>query len=358
MNIIVIEDDSSIRENLQELLQAHQFTVRTYPNGLEGLDAIQEHSPDLVLCDIMTPKMDGDEVLRALKSCDRTANIPFIFLTAKADRADQRKGMELGADDYIVKPFTSQELLSAVNTRMQRHSSTQKGIQQAFYNKLNAFTRINSHEYNTPLNGIIGLTDVLIDQKGDLGKQEQAEIAKAIKTSAKRLYRTFRNFMLYMQLEREEQSTISTSTINRKWLEEIAKNTLMEKAVKLGRLADSHFESQLSFDFSMEVVENDLYYILEELMWNAFRFSKENTPVIVQLNEKVKGWTVCISNQTPANDFFEKAEPFRQLNRDDQEQQGSGLGLYLCKELAYRNHWVLSKTYRDGVCTVSLTVTH
>ncbi len=105
MNILVIEDDSSIRENLQELLQAHGFEVQSYPDGLAGLAAIQEQLPDLVLCDIMMPKMDGYEVLQALKSSDKTANIPFIYITAKADRADQRLGMELGADDYIVKPF-------------------------------------------------------------------------------------------------------------------------------------------------------------------------------------------------------------------------------------------------------------
>jgi len=129
MNILVIEDDSSIRENLQELLQAHGFEVASYPNGLAGLAAIQEQLPDLVLCDIMMPKMDGYEVLQALKSSDKTANIPFIYITAKADRADQRLGMELGADDYIIKPFSSKDVLNAIEIRRQKQSSTQKGIQ-------------------------------------------------------------------------------------------------------------------------------------------------------------------------------------------------------------------------------------
>jgi len=357
MNILVIEDDSSIRENLQELLQAHGFEVQSCPDGLAGLAAIQDQIPDLVLCDIMMPKMDGYEVLQALKSSDKTANIPFIYITAKADRADQRLGMELGADDYIIKPFSSKDVLNAIEIRRQKQSSTQKGIQKAVYTKLNTFSKINSHEYNTPLNGIIGLTDVLLDAENKLSRAELTALAQDIKTSAKRLYRTFRNFMLYMQLEREELLEMPTSVINKKWLEDTCKSTLTEKALKLDRVADSHFHSTLTNDFSLSLVKNDLFYSIEELIWNAQRFSQKNTPIGLEITEQKESITISISNHTLPTDFFEQAEPFRQLNRDTQEQQGSGLGIYLCKELAKRNAWELSHAYQNDQSTISLRIT-
>ncbi len=118
--ILVIEDERSIRLNLLKLLSVEGFQTIGADNGSSGLQLAKAEQPDLIICDIMMPELDGYEVLRALQQNPVTATIPFIFLTAKADPSDWRQGMKLGADDYLTKPFTRAELLEAITTRLQK----------------------------------------------------------------------------------------------------------------------------------------------------------------------------------------------------------------------------------------------
>ena len=119
-NILVIEDDKDVRENIVLLLETEKYRVTSASNGNIGITIASEILPDLIICDIMMPDMDGYEVLRNLSSMPLTKKIPFIFLTAKIDRDDIRKGMELGADDYLFKPFKAIELLKAIETRLKK----------------------------------------------------------------------------------------------------------------------------------------------------------------------------------------------------------------------------------------------
>jgi DNA-binding NarL/FixJ family response regulator len=118
--ILVIDDDASYRNSIALILQMEGFDVRTTDNGVSGLAMIREKRPDLVLCDIIMQGMDGHTVLEHLKSDSIIANIPFIFVTALGKRADMRRGMSEGADDYLSKPFTAEELVAAVLGRMHR----------------------------------------------------------------------------------------------------------------------------------------------------------------------------------------------------------------------------------------------
>jgi two-component system alkaline phosphatase synthesis response regulator PhoP len=136
--ILVIEDDQPIRISILELLTIEKFEGIGAEDGNEGLQIAKELQPDLILCDIMMPDLDGYSVLYELQQDSATANIPFIFLTAKTERQDQRIGMELGADDYITKPFTTTELLEAVKTRLkkQEHYLSQYNQELAYSQKL------------------------------------------------------------------------------------------------------------------------------------------------------------------------------------------------------------------------------
>jgi CRP-like cAMP-binding protein len=119
--ILVIEDDKEMIENIAGILQLADYHVLTALNGRDGIAQAQRHKPDLILCDIMMPELDGFGVLKILSNNPQTAGIPFIFLTAKADRSDLRMGMDLGADDYITKPFDGSELLKVVDVRLRKH---------------------------------------------------------------------------------------------------------------------------------------------------------------------------------------------------------------------------------------------
>ncbi|MFO1463294.1 MAG: response regulator [bacterium] len=124
--IVLIEDDRAIRENTAEILGLAKYQVFTAENGKQGVQRVKEILPDLVLCDIMMPELDGYGVLHILSKDPKTACIPFIFLTAKVEKGEIRKGMELGADDYLTKPFDEAELLNAVEIRLRKAALLKK----------------------------------------------------------------------------------------------------------------------------------------------------------------------------------------------------------------------------------------
>lgn len=117
-NVLLIEDDSALRENTAELLELSGYQVITAPNGKMGIQKALDNKPDVIICDIMMPEVDGYGVLEALSHDERTQHIPFIFLSAKTEHKEIRRGMDLGADDYLTKPFEESELLSAIESRL------------------------------------------------------------------------------------------------------------------------------------------------------------------------------------------------------------------------------------------------
>ena len=135
--VLIIEDNNDIRDNIIEILELANYQVQGAKNGKEGVDLATKNVPDIILCDIMMPELDGYGVLYMLNKNPETSNIPFIFLTAKAERVDLRKGMEMGADDYLTKPFDDMELLNAIESRLKK-----KEIQLAFYSK--SLDRLNT----------------------------------------------------------------------------------------------------------------------------------------------------------------------------------------------------------------------
>ncbi|CCH53787.1 putative transcriptional regulator ycf27 AltName: Full=OmpR-like protein [Fibrisoma limi BUZ 3] len=132
--ILLIEDNDAIRENTAEILELTGYSVQTAENGKVGVEKALVHKPDLVICDIMMPVLDGYGVLHIFNKNPQLAGVPFIFLTAKTERADFRKGMELGADDYLTKPFDESELLSAIEGRLNRFQTIGPATLRPDYN--------------------------------------------------------------------------------------------------------------------------------------------------------------------------------------------------------------------------------
>src|ERR1700712_1967967 len=119
--ILIIEDNAEVRENTAEIIELANYKVITADNGKTGVELALKEKPDLVICDIMMPVLDGYGVYHLMSKHKETATIPFIFLTAKSEKADFRKGMEMGADDYIMKPFDGIELLNAIEIRLKKN---------------------------------------------------------------------------------------------------------------------------------------------------------------------------------------------------------------------------------------------
>nr|WP_067058509.1 response regulator [Mucilaginibacter sp. L294] len=162
--VLIIEDNTDIRENIVEILELADFTVHQANNGKTGVDLAIKNKPDIILCDIMMPDLDGYGVLYMLHKNPETATIPFIFLTAKAERVDLRKGMEMGADDYLTKPFDDIELLNAIETRLKK-----KELQESFYS--NPLERLNN--LLSKNNGLAELKRIVAERKSRQFKKNQ-----------------------------------------------------------------------------------------------------------------------------------------------------------------------------------------
>ncbi|QEC79550.1 response regulator [Mucilaginibacter ginsenosidivorax] len=162
--VLIIEDNNDIRENVVEILELANYQVFDANNGKKGVELAIKELPDIILCDIMMPELDGYGVLYMLNKNTDTAAIPFIFLTAKAERVDLRKGMELGADDYLTKPFDDMELLNAIESRLKK-----KELHQNFYSK--SLDRLNSLIAKN--DGLAELRKIIAERKGRQVKKNQ-----------------------------------------------------------------------------------------------------------------------------------------------------------------------------------------
>jgi CRP-like cAMP-binding protein/CheY-like chemotaxis protein len=154
--ILIIEDNPEVRENTSEILDLAGYKVVTAHNGKAGVELAQKESPDLIICDIMMPELDGYGVLHILNMKPETAGIPFIFLTAKTEKTDIRKGMNLGADDYLTKPFDDTDLLNAIEARMRKAA-----MQQQLYES----TPDGLEDFITDAKKVLNLKDLCKDKK-------------------------------------------------------------------------------------------------------------------------------------------------------------------------------------------------
>jgi DNA-binding LytR/AlgR family response regulator len=127
-SILIIEDDEGVKESIEEIVQSAGYSTKSASNGTDGLKLAKTIMPDLILCDIAMPEMDGFEVFKLFRADEKINHIPFIFLTAKADLSDIRTGMQLGADDYITKPFRSFDLINSITTRLDRIENLKQSV--------------------------------------------------------------------------------------------------------------------------------------------------------------------------------------------------------------------------------------
>lgn len=156
--ILIIEDDKVMRENTAEILELAHYLVKTAENGKKGVTLAKEWGPDLIICDIMMPEIDGYGVLHILSKTPETFGVPFIFLTAKAEKSEMRKGMNLGADDYLTKPFEDTELLSSIETRLKKNELLKKEFSKngetlnKFLNEIDSLTSLKGlYKKNQPV---------------------------------------------------------------------------------------------------------------------------------------------------------------------------------------------------------------
>jgi two-component system sensor histidine kinase/response regulator len=335
--VLVIDDTAEVRELVQTVLDSSDFETIAAADGASGIAMARQHLPSLILCDVnMPPGMDGYGVLKEIRSDPATATIPFVFLSGAADKSNMRQGMELGADDYLTKPFTLGELLAAVNSRIKKQETVQQLTEKRLGDLRQNISLALPHELLTPLHGILGLSALMIEDHQTMKPAEVLEYARNIQDAGQRLNRLIENFLTYSRIElvaadpaKIEAFRRGGSVAARATIEEIATRT----AHKHGRGSDSLVQVG---DALLPLVPEHFSKIVEELLDNAFKFSKLGTPVrllglardgkyVLTLGDRGRGLTP---------EQIQRIGAHMQFDREYYEQQGSGLGLIIAKRLA------------------------
>src|SRR5437588_901226 len=199
--ILVIDDETWLREMVHMALEQKGFEVLEAENGAKGIETARTSLPDLILCDVNMEKVDGYLTLSSLRSETTTASVPFILMTGLADHAGMRHGMELGADDYLPKPFSIEALYAAVETRLKKAQTVREEAEKKLNCLRDNISLMLPHELRTPLNGILAYGELLTTEAATLPPEEIAEMGQVIHESGKRLERLIENFLIYAQIE-------------------------------------------------------------------------------------------------------------------------------------------------------------
>lgn len=334
--ILVIEDNVNIREEVLIWLSLEAYEAIGAANGRIGVELALQHNPDLILCDIMMPEKDGYRVLLELRTQPQTALTPFLFMTAKQEKDDIRYGMELGADDYITKPFSHAELLGAVRSRLARRTLfAQQSEKRVNELRTNLLYRL-PHELRTPLVGILGVGELLSQDADFLTPTEIIEYAALITSSGQQLYRLIENNLLYAQLEiyaADPQKAAFLDQTQVTQLLDVIYDTSTQVAQSYSRAEALSLEVQPG---RVRISHEDLTKIVYELVDNAFKFSKSPAPVRVVGVPQATLYHLTIFDQgrgmTAEN--IAQIDAYVQFERARYEQQGIGLGLAIVRRLA------------------------
>ena len=329
--ILVVEDSDDLRENIISLLEINDYQVVFAENGYDGLQLAIKELPDLIISDRMMPLMEGTEMLQELRNNSITANIPFIFLTAKSSRADVRDGMNYGADDYLPKPFEAAELLTAVKTRLEKKIKTDEKFENIYKN----ISQSIPHELRTPLVSIQGFTDIIIDEIETIDRDTIKDMAGMIKNASVRLHRTIEKFILFTEAElmlRDRKYYLSLSLhstdVDKTLLELLVNNKTKNYESK------THFELSIK-ECSIKIWQEHFKIILNELIDNAVKFSFPSKPIEICSMEDAETYSIMIKNygRGMSEEEIKNASPFIQHNRSYYEQQGNGLGLAIVQRI-------------------------
>lgn len=336
--VLLIEDDAVLRENVTSILSFEGFEVETAADGVEGVEVAKQYTPDLIICDIMMPRLDGYGVLKQLQTDEKLSTIPFLFLTARSERQDMRQGMELGANDYLTKPFTRAELLRAITSLIEKHQRVTNQYQQKVDQLQKSMTLSLPHEFRTPLSIIMGYTSYLLENISDISIEELEPALADVYQSSLRLQRLIENHVLYAQLQGNvvEAASIRSAA---KYLQanpidthQYIKDITERVAQQHKRLHDLKVTTSPSL---LSMMPDYFSKIVEELVDNAFKFSTTGSPVEVYSHSNNNSLHISIIDQGEGMEDtnVKTIDGFVQFDRDIHEQQGMGLGLYIAQRL-------------------------
>ncbi len=323
--ILLIEDNKDLLIETTELLEFEGFHVLGAKDGKVGIEIALNQKPDLILCDILMDGIDGYEVRRQIKSNFETERIPFIFLTAIADARDVRKGMEHGADDYLIKPVSIETLKKSINTRLEKAETLKKYTNTRLNELRERIIYALPHELMTPLHAIMGYATIIKDNTSEFTLTEVKEFAHQIVDSCNRLHNLINNYLKYVaEVSVKPDKTILDVVDPKCVIPAIAQRVARSFLREADLLLDIN-------DSTLSIEIDDLGFVINEIVDNAFKFSQSNTNVIITGKVTADFYEVSITDFGVGFPHHiinaDQIGAFNQFNRKSQEQQGTGLGL-------------------------------
>ena len=334
--LLIVEDHEPLLTAIKHVLELENYAVLTASNGIGALQIMEETQPDLIVADIMMPRMNGYDFYEAVRERSEWVLIPFIFLTARAEKEDILRGKALGVEDYIIKPFDPQELVIAVQARLGRAQAIQQASVTSFEHLKQQIINTLSHELRTPLTYIQGYTALALENASSPGDLQ--DFLVAIKKGADRLTLLIEDMLLLVQLDTGQAvEEFETLSYVRKDLGEIVKRTIRQYEAQVSNRGMT-IEVDIATDLP-PVRMCEIFFVdaLGRLLDNAIRFSRDRGKQ-VRISVRASGDWLEIAVQDEgigiaADQIPYLFERFRQIDREQMEQQGTGLGLAIAREL-------------------------
>ncbi len=336
--ILVIDDDHSVRTLVGKTLRS-RFNVTTVNDGQAGLDTALSTQPHLILCDVNMKGLDGYATLFSLRQNPLTCDTPFIFMTGEASAPGMRHGMELGADDYLPKPFVPQQLFAAIDTRLAKHELMRGQAEEKFRELQKTLANSIPSELLAPMDNLLALTELIGKGYRAFEVDEIVAMSRDVHRLATRVRQQIENCLALaelMLLAREPERRCRWHERTMIHVLDIVEPAVVQKA----KLVERGNDLRVSFSYAQANIHpGALKKIVEEILDNAFKFSKPGTRVEVGVFSNDGQGTIQIADQGPgiAPHEIAKLGGFIRFEQRLVEAKGCGLGLAIAKGLTELN---------------------
>lgn len=330
--ILVVDDDETILESVSIVLDVAGYDWVTSNNGRAALAAVEHNKPDLIISDVQMPGMNGYEFYEALRQNSDWVSIPFVFLTGLRDKEDIRKGYKLGVDHYLVKPFTPEDLLVAVENRLQRSEAIDAISKEEIEASRQKLIRLFNHELRTPLFYIQGYLSMLNE-----GDTLTGNLLQGMRDGAERLHSLIENLAFVFELESGQvEKFVNNSSVELNLGDELG--YVLDRFGMMAPKKDIELTRGLPSTIKILGVSLYLQDAFSQILDNAIKFTPRGGTIDVSAITQPNQVTIIIKDSgvgispDKIEQIFDK---FQQIDRDKNEQQGIGLGLAIAQKLIH-----------------------
>lgn len=338
--ILIIEDETTIREEMGDWLILEGYEVLTAKDGVEGIELAYQHQPDLIICDIAMPRLNGHSVLLELQSHPETVAIPFIFATARAEIEDIRHGMTLGADDYIIKPFTRLQLLESIQARLKRKANVEDEKNQQIEYLASALadereqqqlkSRLVSmfaHDFRNPLAVILSSSNLLRQYGQQLSEENKTAKLLRIEGSVQRLQNLLDEMLLVAEMETGNLQFSPTLCNPTQLIEDVIESY---KFI-YGKTRQISISSTLDKEYLID--SRLVKQIVDNLLSNATKYSPVGSEILVTLSESHHTLQLTVRDHGIGIPEGDQPKLFKAFQRGSNVEniKGTGLGLAIVR---------------------------